>query len=249
MTRAVGLRPVPGLPEIEAGADLGRLIAEAASPAANEVVVIAQKVVSKAEDRIEDLTRVEPGPEATGLAVEVEKDPRLVELILRESRSVIRRAPGVLVVETHSGWICANAGIDASNVPGEEVVALLPEDPDGSARRIRGEIQAAGGARPAVVITDSFGRPWRLGQADVAIGTAGLPALDDWRGRSDREGRELAAAAPALIDQIAAAADLTRGKDDDAAVVVVTGLGGHITDEDGPGAAALQRPPGEDLFR
>ena len=145
--------------------------------------------------------------------------------------------------------ICANAGIDSSNVGGGRRVALLPADPDASARRIRVELQTAAGVRPAVVIADSFGRPWRLGQAEVAIGCAGLEPLDDWRGRRDRDGRELEATAIAVADQIAAAADLVRSKDGGRPVVVVRGLDHLVRAEDGPGAAGLQRPAGEDLFR
>ena len=155
----------------------------------------------------------------------------------------------MLIVETRSGLVCANAGIDASNVPGTERVALLPEDPDASARRLRAEILAASGAAPAVVIADSFGRPWRLGQTDVAIGCAGLVPLDDWRGRRDREGRELAATAMAIADEAAAAADLARDKASGAPAAVISGLGRHVTPDDGPGAAALRRAEADDLFR
>jgi coenzyme F420-0:L-glutamate ligase/coenzyme F420-1:gamma-L-glutamate ligase len=163
---------------------------------------------------------------------------------------VVRADHGVLIVETASGWVCANAGIDASNVPGDEVVGLLPEDPDRSARRIRAEIAAACGARPAVLILDSFGRPWRLGQTEVAIGCAGLVALDDWRGRPDTQGRPLAATSVAVADQLAGAADLVRDKLSGAPVVLIAGAGRWRTDADGPGAAAaLQRGADEDLFR
>lgn len=249
MSRTLRIKPLAALPEIEEGAHLGTLIADRERISSGDIVVIAQKIVSKAEGRIVDLTSVTPGPEATALATEVDKDPRLVELILDESRAIIRKSPGVLIVETTSGWVCANAGIDASNIPGDHNVALLPTDADDSARRIRDEITETSGTRPGVVITDSFGRPWRLGQTDIAIGCAGLPALDDWRGRTDREGRELAAAAPALIDQIAAAADLTRGKDGGAAVIIISGLDDHVTAADGEGARPIQRPADEDLFR
>ncbi len=162
---------------------------------------------------------------------------------------MIRSAPGVLIVCTWSGLVCANAGIDASNVPGEDRVVLLPEDPDVSARRIRAEIRDACGRAPAIVIADSFGRAWRLGQADVAIGCAGLDPIDDWRGRPDREGRELSATAIAVADQVASAADLARDKAAGEPVVLVRGLGGRVTREDGPGAAAIRRPETEDLFR
>ena len=254
MTEALQVMPVPGLAEIATGDRLGELIVRAIDEdrwelGEGDVVVVAQKAVSKAEGRVRDLRDVEPGDEARGLAERLHKDPRLVELVLRESREVIRAERDVLIVETTGGWICANAGIDASNVPGPETVTLLPQDPDASARGIRNEIGAAAGVRPAVVVSDSFGRPWRLGQADVAIGCAGIAPLDDWRGRSDREGRELAATVVALADEAAAAADLARGKDSGVPVCVLRGLGGFVTADDGPGARSLQRPRHQDLFR
>jgi coenzyme F420-0:L-glutamate ligase/coenzyme F420-1:gamma-L-glutamate ligase len=173
-----------------------------------------------------------------------------VELALGESTRVVRAETGVLIVETAHGWVCANAGIDASNVPGDDRVTLLPLDPDASARRLRAEIAEACGARPGVVIADSFGRPWRLGQTDVAIGCAGIVAVDDWRGTPDAQGRPLTATAVAVADQLAAAADLVRGKAAGIPAVVVRGAGAWVTEDDGPGAAAaLQRPPADDLFR
>ncbi len=241
--------PVAGLPEVTEGTDLGELVVGGlADVADDDIVVISQKVVSKAEGRVCDLAVIEPSDRALELAGQVEKDPRLVELVLGETRQVIRSTPGVLIVRTWSGLVCANAGIDASNVPGDEHVALLPEDPDASARRIRGEIRAASGSSPAVVIADSFGRAWRLGQADVAIGCAGLDPIDDWRGRDDREGRELAATAIAVADQVAAAADLSRDKVAGVPVAMIRGLERRVTAPDGPGAAAIQRPEAEDLF-
>jgi coenzyme F420-0:L-glutamate ligase/coenzyme F420-1:gamma-L-glutamate ligase len=206
-------------------------------------------VVSKAEGRVRRLADVEPGERAVELAASLDKDPAIVQLVLDESRSIVRAEGGVLIAETRSGWICANAGIDASNIAEDGTVTLLPEDPDASARAIRTEIAAATGRRPAVVISDSFGRPWRLGQCDVAIGAAGLRVLDDWRGRRDREGRELTATLVAIADQVAAAADLARDKAAGVPACIVRGIGHHVTVEDGPGAAALRRPEGEDLFR
>ena len=254
MTEALRVTPLRGLAEISSGDRLGELIARAVEEERRElgeedVVVVAQKAVSKAEGRVRDLRDVKAGEEARALANRMHKDPRLVELVLRESREVIRAERDVLIVETTGGWICANAGIDASNVPGQETVTLLPEDPDASARRIRKEVAATAGVRPAVVVSDSFGRPWRLGQADVAIGCAGLAPLDDWRGRSDREGRELAATVVAVADEAAAVADLARAKDAGIPVCLLRGLGGFVTADDGPGARALQRPRHEDLFR
>ncbi|MGI8461868.1 MAG: coenzyme F420-0:L-glutamate ligase [Solirubrobacterales bacterium] len=239
---------VEGLPEIERGDDLGGLIGAAAAPIAGDVVVVSQKVVSKAEGRVVELAGVDPGGEASELAIAHGKDPRIVELILRESRGVLRAERGVLITETNCGWICANAGIDSSNVR-DGTVALLPEDADASARRLRDEIRAASGERPAVVVADSFGRAWRLGQADVAIGCAGLVALDDWRGRSDRGGRELVATAIAVADQAASAADLVREKTSGVPAALIRGLDRYVTAEDGPGAISLQRPADEDLFR
>ncbi len=246
--RELRARPLTGLPEVEAGADLGELIAAAAAPGAEEIVVVSQKIVSKAEGRVRRLTEVEPGDEARRLAERTGRDARMIELALAESRAVIRAEPGVLICETNSGWICANAGIDASNLPGEETVALLPEDADASARAIRAQL-SAGGAGPAVIVADSFGRPWRLGQAEIAIGCAGVDPLADWRGRADAGGRELEATVIAVADQLAAFADLVREKDSGIPGAVVSGLGHLVTAEDGPGATAIQRPAAEDLFR
>lgn len=238
-----------GLPEIREGARLGKLIASEADPREGDIIVVSQKIVSKAEGRTRTLGEVEVTDAAVELAGRIEKDPALVQLALQESKRVIRAARGVLICETNDGWICANAGIDASNVPGESKVALLPLDSDGSARRIRAELRSAATVSPAVIVADSFGRPWRVGQTDVAIGCAGISPADDWRGLSDREGVELSATLVALADQIAAAADLARDKAAGVPVVIVRGLGHLVTADDGPGAKALQRPAGEDLFR
>jgi coenzyme F420-0:L-glutamate ligase/coenzyme F420-1:gamma-L-glutamate ligase len=207
--------------------------------------VIAQKVVSKAEGRVRELAAVEPGPEAQAIAAEHDKDPRVVQVVLDESASLLRADHGVLICETHHGFVCANAGVDLSNAPGEEVAILLPVSPDASARRIRAGLAR----RVGVIVSDSFGRPWRLGTTDVAIGAAGVVVLDDWRGRSDAQGRELRVTEVALADQLAAAADLARSKDSHEPVVVVRGLAGAVTDDDGPGAAELRRAPELDLFR
>jgi coenzyme F420-0:L-glutamate ligase / coenzyme F420-1:gamma-L-glutamate ligase len=241
--------PVHGLPEIAEGAALGELIAARAQLREGDVVVVSQKVVSKAEGRVRRLSSVIPGAEARRLAAVVGKEPALVELILAESREALRAVDGVLVVETRHGFVCANAGIDSSNLPEEGTVSLLPEDPDASARRIRAELGAAAGVAVAVVVSDSFGRAWRLGQAEVAIGCAGLAPLDDWCGRRDAGGRELAATQIAIADEAAAAADLVRDKASRVPAVVVRGLARHVTDDDGPGAQALRRRRDEDLFR
>lgn len=238
---------VAGLPEVETGMALGKPIVERADLQEGDVVVIAQKVVSKAEGRVRRLASVKPRAEASRLAAELEKDPALVELILEESSEVLRAERGVLITETHHGFVCANAGIDSSNLPEDATVCLLPVDPDASARRIRAEL--IGGKPIAVVIADSFGRTWRLGQAEVAIGCAGLVPLDDWRGRRDAHDRELEATQIAVADEAAAAADLVRGKDSRIPVVILRGLERFVTPEDGPGAQALRRPPADDLFR
>lgn len=243
-----------GLPEVSAGQDLAGLI-DAALRGQNQdldpgdTLVIAHKVVSKAEGRTRSLRGVEPGQEATRLAQQLEKDPRAVQVILEESREVLRAQRGVLICVTHHGFVCANAGVDASNVPGQDMVALLPVDPDASARALRRRLHELTGVPPAIVITDSFGRAWRHGQAEVAIGCAGLQPLDDWRGRADATGRELRATWIAVADEVAAAADLVRTKDSRHPVVLIRGAGRHVTEEDGPGAAALVRPQAEDLFR
>lgn len=239
---------IEGLPEIDEGVPLGELIAARAELEPGDVVVIAQKIVSKAEGRLRRLSSVIPGAEARKLAAVLGKEPALVELILEESKEVLRAERNVLIVETLHGFVCANAGIDSSNLPEDDTVCLLPEDPDASARRIRGEFVGAGSG-VGVVISDSFGRAWRLGQAETAIGCAGLMPLDDWRGRTDAHSRELEATLIAVADEAAAAADLVRDKDSGIPVVVIRGIGRFVTAEDGPGAAALRRPRDEDLFR
>jgi coenzyme F420-0:L-glutamate ligase / coenzyme F420-1:gamma-L-glutamate ligase len=243
--------PVLGLPEIEAGAALGSLIADRCEPGGGDVLVLAQKIVSKAEGRVRRLSSVIPGAEARKLGAVLGKEPALVQLILDESRKVLRAERNVLITETHHGFVCANAGIDNSNVPDEDIVCLLPENPDASARNLRVEIASAMDGEPAiaVVISDSFGRAWRLGQVEVAIGCAGLTPLDDWRGREDAHGRKLEATQIAVADQAAAAADLVRSKDSSVPAAIVRGLDRFVTSDDGPGAAALRRPPAEDLFR
>jgi len=240
---------VAGMPEISEGAEIGAEIAARAEIAPGDAVVVSQKIVSKAEGRVRRLAAVDPGPEAERLAAELDKEPALVELILQESSAVLRAERGVLIAETRHGFVCANAGVDTSNLAGDDSVALLPEDPDGSARRIRAELRAAAGVSPAVIVADSFGRAWRLGQAEVAIGCAGLAPLDDWRGRTDTAGRELEATEIAIADEAAAAADLVRDKASRVPVAIVRGLDRHVTADDGPGAAALRRPRNEDLFR
>jgi coenzyme F420-0:L-glutamate ligase / coenzyme F420-1:gamma-L-glutamate ligase len=235
---------------VRAGDDLGQLLATAAPAdlAADDVIAVAHKVVSKAEGRVRRLEEVEAGRQATALAAEHAKDPRLVQAILDESAALLRAERGVLIARTRQGLVCANAGIDQSNAGAAGELLLLPEDPDASARAIRAGVGKARGVRPAVVITDSFGRPWRLGQTDVAIGAAGIAPLDDWRGRPDGSGRELRVTTIAVADALAAAADLARAKDSREPAVLVRGLGRYLTGDDGPGAAALRRPRELDLF-
>jgi coenzyme F420-0:L-glutamate ligase/coenzyme F420-1:gamma-L-glutamate ligase len=245
----IAARALPEIPEVRPGDDLAGLLAAARGDgafAAGEVLVVAHKVVSKAEGRVVSLGDVEPSARARELAAALGKDdPRTVEVVLRESAEVVRAAHGVLICRTHHGFVCANAGVDASNAAARDELILLPVDPDASARALR----AALPGHPAVVIADSFGRAWRHGQCDVAVGIAGLAPLEDWRGRTDAHGRELKATWIAVADQAAAAADLARGgKDAGEPAVVVTGLDRHVLPGDGPGAAALLRTREEDLF-
>jgi coenzyme F420-0:L-glutamate ligase/coenzyme F420-1:gamma-L-glutamate ligase len=252
LTGPIRAEAVAGLPEIGPGADLAALIAGALGPrelTGADVLVLAHKAVSKAEGRLRALGTVTPGPRARELAAAHGKDPRHVQVVLDESAELIRAAHGVLICVTRHGFVCANAGVDASNVPGEDTVVMLPLDPDGSARRLRAALAERLGVRPAVIITDSFGRAWRHGQVDIAIGCAGLAPIEDWRGRPDATGRELRATALAVADELAAAADLARRKDGGQPAVVISGAGRHVTDEDGPGVAALIRERELDLFR
>jgi coenzyme F420-0:L-glutamate ligase/coenzyme F420-1:gamma-L-glutamate ligase len=210
-----------------------------------EILVVAHKVVSKAEGRVRSLATISPSNRARSLAAEHDKDPRLVQAVLDESASVLRVGHGVFICVTNHGFVCANAGVDQSNSGSEDELVLLPVDPDASARRLR----AALPGRPAVVISDSFGRPFRLGETDVAIGAAGLRALDEWQGRPDAFGRELQVTSIAVADAVAALADLARTKDSLEPAVLVRGLERFITEGGGPGAAALRRPRELDLFR
>jgi coenzyme F420-0:L-glutamate ligase/coenzyme F420-1:gamma-L-glutamate ligase len=213
------------------------------------VVAVAHKVVSKAEGRVRELATISPGDRARELAREHDKDPSVVRAVLDESAELLRAERGVLICRTVHGFVCANAGVDASNAGGPGRVVLLPEDPDASARSLRAGLRGRTGAAPAVVISDSFGRAWRHGQADVAIGCAGLEPLLDLRGAADADGRELKATWIAIAHEAAAAADLARAKQAREPVVIVRGLEQHVREDDGPGAAALRRPPEEDLFR
>jgi coenzyme F420-0:L-glutamate ligase/coenzyme F420-1:gamma-L-glutamate ligase len=250
-TPALACFPLPGLPEIRPGDDLGALIAAAAPGdlADGDVIVVAQKVVSKAEGRLRALSEIEPGERARALAAEHGKDARLVQAVLDESAELLRAQRGVLIAVTHHGLVCANAGIDQSNASATDELVLLPEDPDRSARGLREAIAIERGVEPAVLVTDSFGRAWRVGQTDVAIGIAGLQPVEDWAGRPDGAGRELRVTAIAVADAAAAAADLARGKDSREPAVLIRGLERYVTRDHGPGAGALRRPPELDLFR
>jgi len=242
--------PLSGLPLVEPGADLAGLIAAAADaqelPLAGAALVVCQKVISKAEGRLVSLAEIEPGPEALRIAAEHEKDPRHIQVVLNETRRIVRRGHGVLICETHHGFVCANAGVDLSNAPGDDVAVLLPEDPDASARRLRDALAGAAGSEPlAVVVTDTFGRPWREGLVDVAIGCAGIAPIDDLRGSADLRGRELAVTTTATVDALAAGAGLLMRKDSGIPAVHVTGVSlagdGALRD--------ILRDPSSDLFR
>jgi coenzyme F420-0:L-glutamate ligase / coenzyme F420-1:gamma-L-glutamate ligase len=234
---------VKGLPEIEPGADLARLIAEATTLEDGDVVVVAHKVVSKAEGRIVDLADVEPSERARALAAD--GDPRRIEVVLGESARIVRLRPPLVISQTRHGYVCASAGVDASNAPGPDTLVLLPVDPDASAAALRERLHDLTGRDVAVIVSDSFGRAWRQGTTDVAIGCAGLTPLVDLGGQRDRAGYELHATVIAVADEIAGAAQLVMGKLDAVPVAVVRGL-----DVGGDGTAAdLVMPPERDLFR
>ena len=242
---------VEGMGEVEAGAPLGRLVVDACARMGlglrdGDVLALAQKVVSKAEGRTVDLRGVTPSEEASRLSVELDhKDPRLLELVLRESRAIVAKGRSTIVVETRHGFVCANAGIDLSNV-GAHRALLLPEDPDRSAQHVREEVRRLTGASVGVVVTDTFGRPWRLGTTDVAIGVAGFGPLIDYRGQRDGYGYELKASVTAAADQVAGAAELVMGKTSGVPAAVVRGC--DLPQGEGS-ARELLRPRADDLFR
>jgi coenzyme F420-0:L-glutamate ligase/coenzyme F420-1:gamma-L-glutamate ligase len=254
-----------GLPEVHPGDDLGAMIVAAlaaerppGSLRDGQIVAIAHKAVSKAEGSVVALADVESSERACELAAEAEattgapRDPRAVQVVLDQSTELLRSERGILICRTHHGFVCANAGVDASNASTEGVtdtLVILPRDPDASARALRARVRALTGASVAVLITDSFGRAWRHGQCDVALGCAGMTPLDDWRGRTDAAGLQLRATWLAVADAAAATADLARAKDSREPVVLIEGLQRFVTVEDGPGVAALLRPLEEDMFR
>lgn len=248
---------LPELPEVRPGDDLGALIADAWRALAAErpdlaartgdVLVITQKIVSKAEGRLVRLADVEPTPEAVEWARAWDKDPRQIEVVLRESTDIVRRARGVIISRTAHGFVCANAGVDASNVGGEDVVTLLPEDPDASAVGLRLRIRDALGVDVGVVISDSFGRPWRYGITDVALGVAGFRPLDDLRGQPDTEGRTMRSTVVAVADQLASTAELASGKTSRRPVVLIRGA--RLPAGEGSVVRDVVMPPEIDLFR
>jgi coenzyme F420-0:L-glutamate ligase/coenzyme F420-1:gamma-L-glutamate ligase len=239
----ISIRPVEGLPEIGEGDDLAALIAERAGLEDGDVLVVAHKAVSKAEGRVVRLREVEPSERARELAVD--RDPRHVEVILRESARLVRVRPPLVIAETPHGFVCASAGVDASNAPEPESVVLLPEDPDASAVRLRERLRQLTGAEVGVIVSDSFGRAWRQGTTDVAIGLAGIRPLLDLKGVRDRVGYELHATVIAVADELAGAAELVLGKTDGIPAAVISGV-----DARGEGSAReLVMPPERDLFR
>jgi coenzyme F420-0:L-glutamate ligase/coenzyme F420-1:gamma-L-glutamate ligase len=229
------------LPEVRPGDDLASLIRPAADIDQSVIVAIAQKVVSKSEGAIVDLREIQPSALAQSWAAEWNKDARLIELILSQSRRIVKMDRGVIISQTLHGLVCANAGVDQSNVPGDDFATVLPSDPDASARRLHASL----GCGP-VIITDTFGRPWREGLVDIAIGVAGLDPLDDHRGRSDRDGRKLASTIIAVADQLAAAAGLVMQKSVGCPVALIRGF--EFQPAEGS-ARALIRKPEQDLFR
>ncbi len=236
--------PVRGLPEVREGDDVAALVAAAAELEPGDVVVVAHKIVSKAEGRVVRLDEIEPSPQARELAAD--EDPRRLEVILRESARLLRTRPPLVIAETRHGFVCASAGVDASNAPEADIVVLLPEDPDASAARLRDRLRELTGVDVVVIVSDSFGRAWRQGTTDVAIGCAGLRPLLDLHGERDSAGYELHATMIAVADELAAAAELVRGKLDRIPVAIVRGyaVGG------GEGSASeLVMPAERDLFR
>jgi len=246
----VSIYPVPGLPEITRGASLERLILDGIgrlglSLEPGDVVVVTQKIVSKAEGRVRSLGEVQPSARATEIGHRIGYDPRHVEVILAESVRVVREAPRVLITETRQGFVCANAGVDRSNTGGQDLLVLLPEHPDESAGRLRQGLKEISGATVGVVVSDSFGRPWREGQVNVAIGSAGVVALRDYRGEQDPAGYELQGTELGVVDELAAAAELVMGKLDRVPVALIRGA--DVAGDDS--VRTLLRNPATDLFR
>ena len=241
----IELHPVTGLPEVTPGDDLAGLLAERADLADGDILVVAQKVVSKADGRLRDMREITPGSQALEIARRNGSDPRQVQAVIDESVRLVR-TERVIIAETRHGFICANAGVDHSNVPGGEILCLLPVDPDASAGRLRERLRELTGRTVAVIVSDTFGRAWRIGIQNVALGVAGMPAVVDYRGRDDDFGRTMVGTVVAIADELAAAAELAMGKTDRVPVVIIRGYRA----EGDPGTGRqLIRPPEEDMFR
>jgi coenzyme F420-0:L-glutamate ligase/coenzyme F420-1:gamma-L-glutamate ligase len=256
MASEVRLLGLAGMPEVGEGDDLAGLILDAAARQGlpiedGDILVVTQKIVSKAEGRVVRLGDIQPSPFALQLSQGHHRDPRHTEVILRESRRILRMDRGNIISETHHGFSCANAGVDASNIPGDDTLALLPIDPDASAEKVRQNIRTRVGVDVAVIISDTFGRPWREGAVNVAIGVAGMDALRSYVGKVDTHGRMMRTTVIAIADELAAAAELVTGKVKGVPVTVIKGYPYELPDRSGPaaGARALIRPPERDMFR
>ena len=239
---------IEGFPEVRPGDDLAALVCAAVERdlRSGDVLVVTHKIISKAERRLVDLRTVEPSPLAKGYATRYGKDPRQIEVVFRESQRIVRMDRGIVISETHHGFVCANAGVDASNVPGDDTVCLLPVDPDASASKLRAALAGRLGVEVAVVVSDSFGRAWRHGITDVAIGVAGMDPIADYRGQRDPHGYPMEASVLAVADELAAAAELVMGKTDGIPVAIVRGY----SYSPAPGSAReLLMPPERDMFR
>jgi coenzyme F420-0:L-glutamate ligase/coenzyme F420-1:gamma-L-glutamate ligase len=239
---------IEGFPEVRPGDDLDRMISTAIAGdlRAGDVLVVTHKIVSKAEGRLVDLRTIEPSALAKGYASRHGKDPRQIEVVFRESRRIVRMDRGIVISETHHGFVCANAGVDASNVPGDDTVCLLPIDPDASAAKLRDALARDPGVEAVVVISDSFGRAWRHGITNVAIGVAGMDPVADYRGLNDPHGFPMEASVLAVADELAAAAELVMGKTDGIPIAIVRGY--SYSPASGSGRDLLM-PPERDMFR
>jgi coenzyme F420-0:L-glutamate ligase/coenzyme F420-1:gamma-L-glutamate ligase len=246
--KGIELIPIEGFPEVRPGDDLAGMVAGAVqgSLRSGDVLVVTHKIMSKAEGRLVDLGGVEPSALAKEYAARWGKDPRQIEVVFRESRRVVRMDRGVVISETRHGFVCANAGVDASNVPGEDTVCLLPVDPDRSAARLREALRGRLGVEVAVVVSDSFGRAWRFGITDVAIGVSGMDPLADYRGQNDPHGYPMEASVLAVADELAAAAELVMGKTDGVPIAIVRG---YAYGRDAGTGQDLLMPPERDMFR
>lgn len=253
MTMAIRIIPIRGIPIVEEGDNVARLIVEAAEAQGTpiedgDIIVVTHIIVSRAEGRVVDLKTIDPSEAAKKIAAYTGKDPRLVEAVLREAKGIRRMAPGVLITETKQGFVCANSGVDKSNVPGEEIVALLPEDPDASARRIRRRIEEMTGRRIAVIVSDTYGRAHREGEMNVAVGASGIKVIRDRRGEPDLFGYVLQVKRTAVADELSSAAELVIGQADEGIPAAIVRGYPYETSETS-GARELVRPKRKDLFR